>query len=182
MYNRALPPPRQPGTYAGLSKPLPDPPKGQVWAQDASSREWKLVPTTTHQIIIDVDDAPPSPPPLCHAVLPTDTFGGICLRYGVTPIALRRANKMLGDDLKLAPDVLVIPSNEKSARPEARGKSQTKEQKVASLVFRAKLTTKVELAKSEARAYLEIAGWDANAAIEAVEADIARSAEETRSS
>lgn len=89
---------------------------------------------------------------------------------------------MLGDDLKLAPDVLVIPSNETNTRPDARFKSQTKEEKVASLVFRAKLMTEVELTHSEARAYLEMAGWDANAAIETVEADFAWSAEKTRSS
>ena len=53
------------------------------------------------------------------------------------------------------------------------GKSQTKEEKVASLVFRTNLTAKVILTHLEAHAYLEMADWDANAAVENVEADFA---------
>ena len=191
-----MPPPGQPGTYAGLSKPLPNPPKGQEWARDASTREWKLVPTTTAASQLDDlggggrgggGDAPPPlfPPsspyavagssPRRHEVLPTDTFRGICLRYGVSSISLRRANHMLGDDLKLAPDVLVIPppSGETNRRPT---KPPTKEEKIASLVFKAKLHSRVELAHSEARAYLEMAAWDVNDAIENVKEDFAWSA------
>lgn len=33
----------RPGTYDGLSRPLPDPPTGQTWVQDMSTREWKLI-------------------------------------------------------------------------------------------------------------------------------------------
>ena len=84
---------------------------------------------------------------------------------------------MLGDDLKLAPDVLVIPppsSDEtKNLRPT---KPPTNEEKIASLVFKAKLHSKVELAYSEARAYLEMAAWDVNDAIENVKEDFAWSA------
>ena len=81
---------------------------------------------------------------------------------------------MLGDDLKLAPDVLVIPpSKEANLRPT---KPPTNEEKIASLVFKAKLHSKVELAYSEARAYLEMAGWDVNDAIENVKEDFAWSA------
>ena len=81
---------------------------------------------------------------------------------------------MLGDDLKLAPDVLVIPpSKEANLRPT---KPPTKEEKIASFVFKAKLTVRVELAYSEARAYLEMAGWDVNDAIETVKEDFAGSA------
>ena len=57
MYIRAMPPPGQPGTCAGLSKPLQKPPESQEWARDASTREWKLVPTTTASP--QRDDAPP---------------------------------------------------------------------------------------------------------------------------
>ena len=185
-----MPPPGQPGSYAGLSKPLPNPPKGQEWARDASTREWKLVPTTT--AAPQGGDAPPPPPPpptppsaaagspprRHHEVLPTDTFRGICLRYGVSSISLRRANNMLGDDLKLAPDVLVIPPPQSSDETKNRRptKPPTNEEKIASLVFKAKLHSKVELACSEARAYLERAGWDVNDAIENVKEDFAWSA------
>ena len=33
-----------PGNYANLCRPLPDPPKDQIWVQDANTRDWKLVP------------------------------------------------------------------------------------------------------------------------------------------
>jgi hypothetical protein len=196
-----MPPPRQLGSYAGLSKPLPDPPKGQEWAHDASTREWKLVPTATTAPPQRDDrggggggvecDAPPPPPsplstatttavagglPRRHEVLPTDTFRGICLRYGVSPVSLRRANNMLGDDLNLAPDVLVVPPPPDGLKRARGGRSPTREEKVASLVFRARLTWKVELSNSEARAYLEMAGWDPNIAIENVGEDSAWSA------
>ena len=49
-----------------------------------------------------------------HEVLSTNTFQGIYLRYKVTPTELRRANKMLGSNLKLAPEKLIIPTNDKN--------------------------------------------------------------------
>lgn len=39
-----LPKNGRPGNYANISRPLPDPPKDQIWVQDANTREWKLVP------------------------------------------------------------------------------------------------------------------------------------------
>ena len=148
------------GTYAGLSKPLPDPPKGQTWVQDVSSREWKLVPValaSAHAVAVArvMDDAdvvagqnsPATAVPVAvdaatlvdrnrvaappggirrHEVIPTDTFQGICLRYRVTPTELRRANKMMGSDLKLAPGILVIPSNEKNQQLDDARRCSTK--------------------------------------------------------
>ena len=51
-----------------------------------------------------------------HKVQETDTFQGLCLKYKVTPVELRRANKMMGTNLKLAPEKLVIPLNKDNAR------------------------------------------------------------------
>jgi len=53
-----------PGTcrYADLSKPLPDPPKGQTWVQDESSREWKLIPVAPVTANDDVAVAVVHPP------------------------------------------------------------------------------------------------------------------------
>lgn len=187
MYNRALPPPRQPGTsYGGLTDPLPDPPGGQEWSHDPITREWKLVPatttTTTTTNNADVDNVDGISRK--HRVLTTDTFMGICLKYGITPIMLRRANYMLDDDLKLAPEVLVIPSLGDDVARSRRGvgKSQSREEKVASLITKSKLlrTTKrgsVELAPSEARAYLEMSDWDVNDAMKNFEEDNSWSAD-----
>ena len=46
-----------------------------------------------------------------HTVLPTDTFGGICLAYSVSASRLRQANLLSRDidSLSLAPKILAIP-------------------------------------------------------------------------
>lgn len=96
-----------------------------------------------------------------HEVSDTDTFQGICLRYKVTPVDLRRANKMLGTNLKLAPTKLIIPSGEKNQKRNVL--EPTQEEKIASLVKEVSRVTK--LSYSEARAYLELADWDLGCAI-----------------
>ncbi|KAL7538077.1 hypothetical protein ACHAXR_008278 [Thalassiosira sp. AJA248-18] len=194
-----------PGTcrFADLSKPLPDPPKGHMWAQDESSREWKLVPVTTGTAddvvafarranATDVADATIDASGVMalesavainsiqttsryHEVLPTDTFQGICLRYKVTPTELRRANKMLGSNLKLAPEKLLIPSNNKNQQLKTHG-VPTKEEMIVSLQSKVSRITKDKLTYSEARAYLEIADWDVNCAVEHVNEDFGWSA------
>eukprot|EP00571_Detonula_confervacea_P011603 CAMPEP_0172307166 /NCGR_PEP_ID=MMETSP1058-20130122/8078_1 /TAXON_ID=83371 /ORGANISM="Detonula confervacea, Strain CCMP 353" /LENGTH=225 /DNA_ID=CAMNT_0013019255 /DNA_START=63 /DNA_END=740 /DNA_ORIENTATION=- len=201
-----------PGTcrFADLSKPLPDPPKGQMWVQDESSREWKLLPVVTatadavavaHRSKTDgTEVADASGNVVCtaapvaveyatpikqndtaagiryHDVLPTDTFQGICLRYKVTPTELRRANNLLGSNLKLAPEKLVIPSNNKNQRLNFDG-TPTKEEQIASLVSKVSRITKNKLSYSEARAYLDIQNWDMNDAIENVREDFGWSSE-----
>ena len=120
-----------------------------------------------------------------HEVLPTDTFQGVCLRYGVTPTELRRANRMLmtGSDLKLAPEVLVITSNDENAQhpDDARvgwRRRPTREEKIATLVHRASRVAKDGLSYSEALAYLDMADGDVDRAISNVREDIEWSAEE----
>ena len=43
-----------------------------------------------------------------HVVLPSDTFMGLCLKYGVSGRALRKANKLEGDNVQ-SREVLLIP-------------------------------------------------------------------------
>ena len=45
--------------FAELSKPLPLPPPGMMWIQDAASKEWSLVPlnTATAQAVVVDDDS-----------------------------------------------------------------------------------------------------------------------------
>jgi len=182
--------------FSQLSKPLPPPPFGTMWVQDAS-KEWVLVTTATAEALLTVDNSATvdenpdnsavsdgdvvcavpisvqSATPLLnqesitrsgvfyHEVSETDTFQGICLRYKVTPVELRRANKMLGTNLKLAPSKLIIPSNENNQKRSVH--EPTKEEKIASLVKEVSRNTK--LSYSEARAYLELADWDLGCAI-----------------
>ena len=187
--------------YSQLSKPLPPPPNGMMWIQNAS-KEWTLVSVTTATaealtvdnsasvddnatttaaagaddivcaVPITVQSATPLPNQnttststrsgvLYHEVTETDTFQGICLRYKVTPVELRRANKMLGTNLKLAPSKLIIPSNDSNHQRNVI--EPTKEEMIASLVKEVSRVTK--LSYTEARAYLELADWDLGCAI-----------------
>ena len=224
----------RPGNDNNLSRPLPDPPKDQIWVQDANTREWKLVPLVVATVAHDAEDdeeeeemndadaatavvmpgggsnvhdenataestttvanhgtatsdsittAIPIPLPTVelaipidntrssrsnsnsidnetssvgsdgiryHIVQPTDTFQGICLRYKLTPMELRRANKMVlmesNNHLALHTK-LVIPmrsktsttitqSSSSSSSPTNKNKSvnQSKEEKIAMLL------------------------------------------------
>eukprot|EP00584_Thalassiosira_punctigera_P001418 CAMPEP_0172530174 /NCGR_PEP_ID=MMETSP1067-20121228/3993_1 /TAXON_ID=265564 ORGANISM="Thalassiosira punctigera, Strain Tpunct2005C2" /NCGR_SAMPLE_ID=MMETSP1067 /ASSEMBLY_ACC=CAM_ASM_000444 /LENGTH=203 /DNA_ID=CAMNT_0013314329 /DNA_START=90 /DNA_END=701 /DNA_ORIENTATION=- len=170
-----------------LSAPLPDPPKGQTWVRDESTREWSLVPVVSASAVppgeeggdaavafaVAVADASGKTVAVAgvryHEVTPTDTFQGLCLRYKVTPTELRRANRMMGNNLKLAPERLVIPSNEKNRKLDER--EPTKEEKIAALLSKLPLGVRAKLSYSEARAYLEIADWDVSSAVNDVNED-----------
>jgi hypothetical protein len=71
-----------------------------------------LEDTDTTRTTLD-EDAPPVPvlgqDYVVHTVLPSDTFSGICLRYKVKPVTLRRVNQFSGTNLALAPSKLLIP-------------------------------------------------------------------------
>lgn len=108
-----------------------------------------------------------------HRTLPTDTFQGICLRYKITPTELRRANNMtLATNLRLAPEVLVIPSNDRNTQLKNTGE-KTKEEKIASVLSGVSRRVRGKLSYSEVRAYLEIADWDVEDAVRDVNEDFA---------
>ena len=44
-----------------------------------------------------------------HEVKPMDTFQGICLKYNVSPTTLRQYNNFSGSNLRLGPEILIIP-------------------------------------------------------------------------
>ncbi|KAL7535164.1 hypothetical protein ACHAWF_005076 [Thalassiosira exigua] len=184
-----------------LSRPLPPPPEGATWVRDESTREWSLVAVATATAVASPsngDDAEDDGVPRAavvavpvaastaasdpsksgarhHVVTETDTFQGICLRYKVTPTELRRANGMMGTNLRLAPETLLVPSNDDNVRVDAR--APTREEKIASLMSRAIRFTKDRLSYSEARAYLDMADWDVDAAVEDVREDFGWSGE-----
>ena len=107
-----------------------------------------------------------------HRVKETDTFQGLCLKYKVTPIEIRRANKMMGRDLKLAPEKLLIPINKVNANLNIKDSGLTREERITKLVCEVRGRCKTGensqqcLAYSEARAYLEMNDWDLNRAVE----------------
>ena len=87
---------------------------------------------------------------------------------------------MMGSDLKLAPEILVIPSNEKNQQLDDARRCSTKEEKIATLVFKVSRITKDKLSYSEALAYLEMADGDVNGAIENVYEDFGWSSKEEK--
>lgn len=114
-----------------------------------------------------------------HQVQETDTFQGLCLKYKVTPVELRRANKMMGTNLKLAPEKMVIPLNKENARLRDEQRGMTNEEMIAKLVCYVRNHCKSDsntqnqgLSYSEARAYLEMNDWDLKKAGEEAIADM----------
>lgn len=107
---------------------------------------------------------------LDHIVLPTDTFSGICLKYGISATKLRQANCFSGTSLKLAPKKLKIPiSTEKLRRsgriiqPQNQNSDDCKEQ--------ALLADFPSMHPTEARCYLSVADGNLEAATQQARAD-----------
>jgi hypothetical protein len=122
---------------------------------------------------------------LYHEVLETDTFQGICLRYKVTPTELRRANKMMGTNLRLAPKKLIIPINKNNSALKEGPREMTKEEQIAKLACEVRnrcLSGNISnqqkgLSYSEARAYLEMNDWDMESPLENAVEDFCWSSE-----
>mmetsp|Transcript_19910 Transcript_19910/g.33991 ORF Transcript_19910/g.33991 Transcript_19910/m.33991 type:complete len:211 (-) Transcript_19910:1200-1832(-) len=177
-------------SFKGIKDPLPKPPKGQAWFRNPDTKEWTLVQTrepdsgkdrvnVAHGVLVKglVDTSIPEATIVAkaapletkkkapqenngyveHVVVPTDTFQGICLRYKVSPTELRRANKFSGSNLTLAPSTLMIPLSAGLPPPP---QAETPEFKIAKVI-----SNVPHLARSEAKAYLELNDWDATAAI-----------------
>lgn len=76
---------------------LPLPPPGSRWEQDEDGA-WSMVevePAGREEAAREGGDTPREPRPAArreHVILPGDTLQGICLKYGLSPRALKRAN------------------------------------------------------------------------------------------
>lgn len=177
------------GDYQDLRRPLPPPPKDMHWIQDLDTHEWHLTKIqadngeTTDSKNVEIleatavvegktleDGVTPVPDFLEHTILPTDTFQGICLRYKITPLELRRANGGLtSNNLTLMPSPLLIPMDPQAwrqlraqgegeklaAAAAAEARSHSPEVKIQRL--RRKFP---KLAATEARCYLELNDWN----------------------
>lgn len=162
---------------------LPPAPRGLEWAFQISKQRWILKPLAEAEITAleyaDYEDntttankgtSITAPPPVMleHWTQPTDTFTGLCLKYGITATQLRRANfGFSGTNLSLAPNPLKIP-NIRRAVPE-----ETDREKILQslqLVFRGELT------KPEAICYLELNDWDVHQALHNAEQDLLKEA------
>lgn len=83
-------------------KPLPNPPAGHVW--EFGDTKWELV--EKKEPAEGVDNAKvysePTKDPLVvgHIVLPSDTLNGLCLRYNVSAVDIRRLNNFSGNQIQ----------------------------------------------------------------------------------
>jgi len=103
-----------------------------------------------------------------HVVLLTDTFQGICLAYRITSTKLRQANRFSGSSLLLAPKKLLIPINKKAFRDGYIRAQNIDSEHYKILSLQADLP---HLTSSEAKAYLKLADWNLEDAIQSAKED-----------
>lgn len=173
-------------SYDSIYKTLKAP-KGKRWNYDPGTKQWSLVaaekpanpsPVAVNAVVVAEDetenhkgatvttaaiiDKDPSSPYLEHRIEPSDTFQGICLRYKITPLELRRANgSFTGENLCLVPSLLRIPRSEPTAMV-VEGASGLTQSDVTGILLRECRG----MVRSEARAYLMLSDWDLDEALE----------------
>jgi len=180
-------------SYDSIHKPLRAP-KGKRWNFDPLHKEWSLVAaekkSSSAAIFVDAvvitedetrnkkDEAAaatakkinsdPLSPFVEHHISSSDTFQGICLRYKITPLKLRRANGgFTGDNLGLVPNPLKIPRTDAMTTVAIAEEvkdghcSLTQSQVVGVLLKECR-----GMSRSEARAYLMLNDWDLAEALE----------------
>jgi LysM repeat protein len=92
-----------------------------------------------------------------HTVLPSDTFAGLCLRYGVSATKLRQANRFSGTNLLLAPSKLIIPI---SLGSELKSCFQFQDTESPEFKLQTMLHDFPHLSALERKAYLELNDWN----------------------
>lgn len=157
---------------------LPPAPRGTEWVLQPNNR-WTIQPIAQAEVTIVADGsfevdsdetataATPAATILEHWIQPSDTFSGLCLKYGVSATQLRRANYgFSGTNLSLAPNPLKIP-NIRRAVPEVKDREQL--QRTLEFIFRqqeADENNEPVLSQSEIKCYLELNDWDIHAALQ----------------
>jgi LysM repeat protein len=136
-------------TIESYGKPLPPPPSGFYWEKKADD-SWELLVVANSSPNSGLKTTVENPSVVEHTVMPSDTLQGICLRYRVTPVELRRVNMFSGNSIQLMKTLKI---------PLAAGvqfESQLDGEDVTIRRF-ANLTNE---GQSESKIYLEENGWD----------------------
>lgn len=134
-------------------KPLPPPPPGFYWSrlEDGSWEILEFAKQPVNNDFITVE----SSSIVEHVVLPDDTLQGLCLRYGVSAVALRQLNNFSGNAFR-SRKVLRVPL-EKGATIRPQEFSHT--------VLLQKFKNATSEPDMEAKFYLEENGWDLSRAL-----------------
>jgi hypothetical protein len=180
-------------SYDSIHKPLKAP-KGKRWNYDSTENEWSLVSETTasdESVVVDaivireddndktsntnanttmtLDDTSSSSPFVEHKIESSDTFQGICLKYKITPLELRRANGgFSGQNLQLVPNTLKIPRSNYNIMTTSAEATPINTEKDAVSILRRKCHG---MSASEAKAYLMLSDWNLTEAIENAKED-----------
>lgn len=179
--------------YSNLSSPLPSLPTGHYWVRNDETREWyvsvdeatMLEKDTKGEFVQDsaVDmegrtNLPDDCDYLQHQVQKSDTFQGICLKYGISPVALRQTNNFSGSNLLFAPELLIIPLARTLARKSkvdaenGLSASSSKEHKLNQFLLTFRNHTASDLvSRKEAQAYLDMNDGNLEMAIKDAKAD-----------
>ena len=181
------------GNYRNLRKPLDMPPKGMEWQFDErhadkwilKHRDVEVAPSALpsssskeNENVANKKDTDGVPMALVegvdylkHTVLhDVDTFQGLCIKYKINAIQLRQANGgFSGTNLRLAAPVLYIPLKGHPERLNIRA------QDTSSMSFKLQtlLSEFPRLRHPEAKAYLELADGDLEAARKEAKEDLA---------
>lgn len=169
---------------------LPPPPAGTEWRRDRSTKNWELVNEESKTEEWEVIGKGGGASSRCsdsaslgveslstvghtsqshsqidyveHVVLPTDTLQGICIAYRVTATRLRQINGFSGQTLAHGPTKLRIPLSVGAASGSGGESKAFKTQTLA---------RQIRIGSKEARAYLEMADWNLEEAIDTARED-----------
>ena len=85
-----------------FDRPLPNPPSGYYWQKNEENRHWELKQFETPANNDDATDRQTfdQAAVIEHVILPQDTLQGLCLRYRVSAVELRRWNNFSGNNIK----------------------------------------------------------------------------------
>lgn len=144
-----------------VGKPLPPPPAGSQWSQEASG-EWVLKQIESKDAT-QAPDEENNPNVVVHEILPEDTLEGICLKYNVTATEVRRVNMFSGNSIHFK-KTLIIPLC-KGLSFSGKDNHSTED----ALLHRFQSDTGES--SIEARIYLEDNNWNLDTAVQAWKGD-----------
>lgn len=141
------------------SKPLPPPPDGYYWEKNDEGI-WQLLQHPGLGIECRANATIPTAI-IEHVILPADTLPGICLRYGVSVVDIRRLNQFSGNAFR-SKKVLQIPIQ--------KGVPVQIQEKTPDIILQIFKNQTAETTE-EAKFYLEESKWDLELALQAWKKD-----------
>ena len=155
-------------------------PSGKKWVQDAETGDYQLVDKEREEKEEkeekeeEVDDEEGEGGSLKQHRINryADTLEGLCLKFKLSKRVLQKANNFTGNDLSMAPEILVIP-NANVSKSNVVSSSTRSTDRERSIKLRDFCQLFPDLGSVEAKLYLETASWDFEIASKVASQDIA---------